>query len=470
MIKKTVFSLLLCSVMFLSSVLSFGGEYTAVNLLINGQSVVTDQSAVIYNNRTVVPIRIIAETFDCDVDWVNETKTVVISYEGANIYLTVGSSIISAEMAGETASMEIDTTPVIINGRTMVPIAVISELFGYSTEWDAETKTVNIVQYKSSLSGIEYVDDYFAATERYNTYDNAVADKIISMPMESDYELEIFIKYNDIEERYNEHISNKDINTYTAEDLALVNSLADEMKNLAKEIGALSSEISVDAEANEEVIYYVNPVFFNKNGGYSSIIDGTYDGYSDEITGIDENTVKEIVDTFNEFSNILKNNADNIGTEAKELLMKEIDAGYDLIESIEENPKSFFDVILLNGFNAELGAMAEGFNIDIGEDMKEYNVNVSNGVYSSYDIAEVIDAYNEALSKTNAYEEELSKYYSSFTSQQSYEHKRITETKMYYDINQRDKESIDYYRSGLILLERRIKRTEIFADKYGINL
>lgn len=80
------------------------------------------------------------------------------------------------------------------------------------------------------------------------------------------------------------------------------------------------------------------------------------------------------------------------------------------------------------------------------------------------------DAYYDALEKHNDYDQAISIYSCDFTSQQQYEYSRITETKTYYDLNQRDKESIDYYRGGLILLERSNKRVEIFADKYGIDL
>ena len=46
-------------------------EYTQVNLLVEGQAVETDQPAVIVDSRTMVPVRVIAETLGCEVDWAN---------------------------------------------------------------------------------------------------------------------------------------------------------------------------------------------------------------------------------------------------------------------------------------------------------------------------------------------------------------------------------------------------------------
>lgn len=74
----------------------FGNEYQKVNLYIDGKEIVSDQPAVIYNRRTVIPIRAVMETFDCSVDWNNETKTVKIFQGDMNMYMMVGSKTITA--------------------------------------------------------------------------------------------------------------------------------------------------------------------------------------------------------------------------------------------------------------------------------------------------------------------------------------------------------------------------------------
>lgn len=47
--------------------------------LVNGKKVATDISGEIKNDRTFVPVRLIAELFDRDVKWDNKTKTVLIN-------------------------------------------------------------------------------------------------------------------------------------------------------------------------------------------------------------------------------------------------------------------------------------------------------------------------------------------------------------------------------------------------------
>jgi len=53
---------------------------------VNGQEVMIDPSnpnvvPEITNSRTMVPLRFVAESLGCNVEWVPETKTVRITYE-----------------------------------------------------------------------------------------------------------------------------------------------------------------------------------------------------------------------------------------------------------------------------------------------------------------------------------------------------------------------------------------------------
>lgn len=45
---------------------------------VDGKEVILDTEPIIHNNRTLVPIRFIAETFGCEVEWDNEKREVII--------------------------------------------------------------------------------------------------------------------------------------------------------------------------------------------------------------------------------------------------------------------------------------------------------------------------------------------------------------------------------------------------------
>lgn len=51
----------------------------------NGEKIEIDVPAMLYNDRTLVPLRAVAEALDCKVDWVDETQTVLITKEKGEI-------------------------------------------------------------------------------------------------------------------------------------------------------------------------------------------------------------------------------------------------------------------------------------------------------------------------------------------------------------------------------------------------
>ena len=62
------------------------------------------------------------------------------SVSAAEATLKIGDNTITVNGEEQTT----DTAPIIINGRTLVPLRVIAEIFGSKVDWDAETKTIYI--------------------------------------------------------------------------------------------------------------------------------------------------------------------------------------------------------------------------------------------------------------------------------------------------------------------------------------
>lgn len=144
--KKKI-ALLLAAVMSVSMIAtaaSADDEYTQVTLKVEGNVVETDQPAVIVDSRTMVPVRVVAETLGCTVDWEAETKTAIFEQKGLTLSMVIGENELKVSDGEDTYSVDIDVPAVIINSRTMVPIRFLSENFGFGVEWEAETKTVNV--------------------------------------------------------------------------------------------------------------------------------------------------------------------------------------------------------------------------------------------------------------------------------------------------------------------------------------
>jgi branched-chain amino acid transport system substrate-binding protein len=115
--------------------------------ILNGMQLTMDVPPEIVNGRTFVPIRLIAETFGADVNWDGTTRTVTIKSDSATIILKISST--DAIVNGKTNKL--DAAPFIKNGRTMVPIRLISESLGLSVYWEPQKKLVYISA-KSSVA------------------------------------------------------------------------------------------------------------------------------------------------------------------------------------------------------------------------------------------------------------------------------------------------------------------------------
>lgn len=92
------------------------------------------------DNRSMVPLRFVAEKMGCEVDWNQETHAVTISKEGTTIILKVGENKALVNEQEKT----FDTKAEVTNGRTMIPLRFISECLGAQVDWKAETTTVFI--------------------------------------------------------------------------------------------------------------------------------------------------------------------------------------------------------------------------------------------------------------------------------------------------------------------------------------
>ncbi|MCT4620954.1 MAG: copper amine oxidase N-terminal domain-containing protein [Marinisporobacter sp.] len=94
-----------------------------------------DVAPKIINNRTMVPVRFIAENMGAHVAWDKEIRKVTIELDGQTM-----SMIIDEEIE------EFNVAPMIIDGRTLVPIRYVSEKLGAYVIWFPTDKKVRIVK------------------------------------------------------------------------------------------------------------------------------------------------------------------------------------------------------------------------------------------------------------------------------------------------------------------------------------
>jgi N-acetylmuramoyl-L-alanine amidase len=122
-----------------------------VPIIMNGQTVTYDTPSFIYIDRTLVPLTFITEKYGAKVDWNQKTKTATVNYKDKEIKLSIDSPMVYVN--GKTTILDKNSIPKLVtfsnkDSKTMVPLAFISEVFGYEVGWD----DINKVPYINSNS------------------------------------------------------------------------------------------------------------------------------------------------------------------------------------------------------------------------------------------------------------------------------------------------------------------------------
>ncbi len=115
-----------------------GGQDITVN--IDGLSLKTDVAPVIANDRTMVPFRAVSEALGLEVVWDAPRQTVVVNGDDLVAEMKIGA--FEAYVNGMPQTL--DSAPIIISGRTMVPLRFVGETFGCTVQWMESTRTVDI--------------------------------------------------------------------------------------------------------------------------------------------------------------------------------------------------------------------------------------------------------------------------------------------------------------------------------------
>jgi hypothetical protein len=114
-------------------------------LTVDGNQTGLDAAPVIQNNRTLLPIRAIVEAFGGTIEWNAELRVVTMYLNGHEVSLQIGNpqGYVDGVQAAIDAS-DPKVVPIIISGRTFLPLRFVAENLGLQVEWDPVTRTVTV--------------------------------------------------------------------------------------------------------------------------------------------------------------------------------------------------------------------------------------------------------------------------------------------------------------------------------------
>ncbi len=155
--KKKVFNwktiIMLIMIVMLTNIAPNAYAQSPIKLIIDGKEVKDGPESFIKNDRTLVPLRVIAEELDAEVAWDNISRTVHISKEDLHVVLSIDSNLIEYTIDNETIYNLSDVAPLIKEDRTFVPIRLVSNALEVGINWDDNKRAVIINS--SEVSEIE---------------------------------------------------------------------------------------------------------------------------------------------------------------------------------------------------------------------------------------------------------------------------------------------------------------------------
>ena len=107
-----------------------------------GREIQNDVAPKIVNDRTMLPIRIVAESLGGTVTWNGELQRVTIQKGADVILITIGAD--TAYVNG--TAVKLDAAAFVENGRTYLPLRFVSETLGAQVVWNEAEKTVTITK------------------------------------------------------------------------------------------------------------------------------------------------------------------------------------------------------------------------------------------------------------------------------------------------------------------------------------
>jgi peptidyl-prolyl cis-trans isomerase B (cyclophilin B) len=138
--KKIISAVLAAGMVMTASTAVLAGS-NEITVIVDGSTISFDVQPQIINERTMVPMRAIFEALGAEVNWDADERKIT-SYRDDT---TIEMSIDNYQMNVNGNTVELDTAPIIIDERTLVPVRAIAESLNADVTWYGDTQTVLIL-------------------------------------------------------------------------------------------------------------------------------------------------------------------------------------------------------------------------------------------------------------------------------------------------------------------------------------
>jgi len=124
-----------------------------MTLYLDGKLVKTDVAPIAVDGHTMVPVRSIFEKMGAEVTWIGSRQQVIIRSVKARIVLNLDSTTAYVN----NKSVELQKAPMVVDGRTLIPVRFVSEKLGYNVKWEPSDNSVRITTSKQEEPKVQNV-------------------------------------------------------------------------------------------------------------------------------------------------------------------------------------------------------------------------------------------------------------------------------------------------------------------------
>jgi len=113
-------------------------------MYVDGSPVVLEAAPIILNSRTLLPIRAVVEAVGGTIAWDASTQKVTIVQNDKTLVLWINRNV--ATLNGQSVNIDSDpkVVPIIMSGRTLLPLRFVAETLAMDVQWNAVTRMVTI--------------------------------------------------------------------------------------------------------------------------------------------------------------------------------------------------------------------------------------------------------------------------------------------------------------------------------------
>ncbi len=139
------------ALLLIAALLPLGGDGAAedgaaaaaaeeVGLFLNGERLVVDVPPFLKDGRARVPVRAVFEALGADVIWESAQQKVTVAREESRLELFIGEPVMLIDGAHESLTHP----PLVLEGRTLVPVRALAENLGVDVSWDAVERAIHL--------------------------------------------------------------------------------------------------------------------------------------------------------------------------------------------------------------------------------------------------------------------------------------------------------------------------------------